>query len=170
MPKENSERDERKVPYVLSLVAVLVGIPGGLIGIFAFFQADRLAEENAALSQKLTEATNTYVALQTRISACNELAVHHRRQAVEDDAEGYVETRRLNLPDGSIETMTSNYQRFVASITMSRALTLCLAEGGSQSLVQSCVSDANSGGSEEYPRFVIDVIDDHGNGIRSPAC
>lgn len=177
MSDENGEPDERNVPYALSLTAAIVGIlggvfgiPGGVIGIFAYLQTERLAEENATLSRQLTEASNTFVALQTRISSCNEIAAHHRRQAAEDRAEEYVEMRQLRLPDGSPETMSSNHQRFLASIIMSRALSMCLVAGGSQNLVQDCVSDANSGGSEDYPRFVIDAVDDDGNGFRNLAC
>ena len=168
--EENGERDERKVPYALSLTGAILGILGGLTGVFAYFQAERLAEENAALSQRLTEASNTYVALQTRISACNEIATHHRRQAAEDEADKYIETRLLRLPNGSSETMSSNQQRFVASMTMSRALSMCLVEGGSQDLVRKCVADANSEGSKDYPKFVIDAIDDEENGRRNLAC
>lgn len=177
MSDQNGERNERKVPYALSLTAVVAGIlggvfgvPGGVIGILAYFQTGRLAEENAALSRQLTEASNTFVALQTRISSCNEIAAHHRRQAAEDRAEEYVETRQLTLPDGSTETMSSNHQRFVASVIMSRALSMCLVAGGDRDLVQDCVSGANSGGSEDYPRFVFDAVDDDGNGIRNLAC
>jgi hypothetical protein len=177
VPEESADSNEQKLPFGISLTVAIVGILGGVfgvlggvIGIFAYFQTERLAGENAVLSQKLTEASNTYVALQTRISACNEIAAHHRRQAAEDKAEGYVETTQLKLPDGSIETMSSNHQRFVASIIMSRALSMCLVAGGIQDLVQSCVSGANSEGSEDYPRFVIDAVDDDGNGSRNLAC
>jgi hypothetical protein len=177
MSERNDESSKKGMAYFLSLAAVLVGILGGLfgiaggvMGIIAYFQTERLAEDNAALSSRLAEDANTYIALQTRVASCNEIAAHHSRQAEEDREAGYVETKQVRLPDGSTETLSSNQQRFIASIIMSRALSMCLVEGGNQGLVRECISNANSGGFGEYPRHIIDAVDDKGNGFQNLAC
>lgn len=122
------------------------GIIGGFIGAsatllvayFAYAQADHLYRNAAAQAEELSRRSAEVDFVQARVVGCVSLAEHHRAAAINEAARGYREVAVLTLGDGTKETLSGNSQRHAASITMARALLLCLRPENSANLSE-CV-------------------------------
>ncbi|WP_269584235.1 hypothetical protein [Roseibium sp. Sym1] len=157
-------------PFWLSTLAVIFGLVGGALGLFSYFQNGQIAKD-----------TQDIGIVESRVVACFNLSAHHLAQDLRDEElrsklnSTPPEMPLLIITNGEVgeeRRLSSNFQRYVASVKMGRELNLCLALKENVDDMRACVDRATL---RQPGKQVFDALgeeDEQGRslGVRSPAC